>query len=115
VRRQRGIDGDGWVTCGVPHGSVLRPFLWNAAFDTVFRLPLPDIVTVIGYADDTLVVSEGNTLSALEDCANAALSAVGGYIGNLGLRLAVDKTETVVFKAQYGPADLRLQIGDQAV
>jgi len=33
----------------------------------------------------------------------------------LGLRLAVDKTEAVVFKAQYGPADLSLRIGDQAV
>ncbi|KAF0704934.1 Reverse transcriptase domain-containing protein [Aphis craccivora] len=40
---------------------------------------------------------------------------VAGHIGDLGLRLAVEKTEAVVFKAQYGPADLRLCIGDQAV
>ncbi|KAL4082608.1 hypothetical protein QTP88_010121 [Uroleucon formosanum] len=103
------------VTCGVPQGSVLGPLLWNVAFDTVFRLPLPAGVTIIGYADDTLVVSEGNTLAALQDCANAALATVAGHIGDLGLRLAVDKTEAVVFRAQYGPADLRLRIGDQAV
>ncbi|KAL4147788.1 hypothetical protein QTP88_002137 [Uroleucon formosanum] len=103
------------VTCGVPQGSVLGPLLWNVAFDTVFRLPLPAGATIIGYADDTLVVSEGNTLAALQDCANAALATVAGHIGDLGLRLAVDKTEAVVFKAQYGPADLRLRIGDQAV
>ncbi|KAL4150143.1 hypothetical protein QTP88_003977 [Uroleucon formosanum] len=78
-------------------------------------LPLPAGATIIGYADDTLVVSEGNTLAALQDCANAALATVAGHIGDLGLRLAVDKTEAVVFKAQYGPADLRLRIGDQAV
>jgi len=60
-------------------------------------------------------VAEGNTLAALEDRANAALVAVAGHIGDLGLQLAVDKTEAVVFKAQYGPADLRLRIGDQAV
>ncbi|KAL4141335.1 hypothetical protein QTP88_003990 [Uroleucon formosanum] len=103
------------VTCGVPQGSVLGPLLWNVAFDTVFRLPLPAGATIIGYADDTLVVSEGNTLAALQDCANAALATVAGHIGDLGLRLAVDKTEAVVFKSQYGPADLRLRIGDQAV
>ncbi|KAF0746748.1 Reverse transcriptase domain-containing protein, partial [Aphis craccivora] len=32
--------------------------LWNVAYDSVFRLPLPDGVTVIRYADDNLVVSE---------------------------------------------------------
>jgi len=103
------------VTRGVPQGSVLGPLLWNVAFDTVFRLPLPAGVTIIGYADDTLVVSEGNTLAALQDRANAALATVADHIGELGLRLAVDKTEAVVFKAQYGSADLRLWIGDQAV
>lgn len=43
------------VMCGVLQGSVLMSFLWNVAFDTMFRLPLPTGDTIIGYADDTLV------------------------------------------------------------
>jgi len=37
------------------------------------------------------------------------------HVGDLGLQLGVDKTEAVVFKDQYGPADLRLRIGDQTI
>lgn len=54
-------------------------------------------------------------LAGLQDRANAALYAVAGHIRNLGLQLAVDKTDAVVFKAQYGPANLSLRIGDQVV
>jgi len=56
-----------------------------------------------------------NTLLALENHANVAMAVVAGHIGDLELRLDVDKTEAVVFKAQYGPADLSLWIRDQAV
>lgn len=33
----------------------------------------------------------------------------------LGLQLAIDKTQTVVFMVRYGPADLRLQIEGQTI
>jgi len=66
------------VTCGVPQSSVLGPLPWNVAFDTVFHLLLPVGVTIIGYADDTLVESEGSMLSMLQDHVNAALAVVEG-------------------------------------
>lgn len=48
----------------------------------------------------------------LQGRANAALTVVVGHIDDLGLQLAVDKS--MVFKVQYGWADLKLRIGDQA-
>lgn len=51
----------------------------------------------------------------MQNLTNATLATVAGHIGELGLQLAVDKTQVVVFRAQYGPADLWLQIQDQAV
>lgn len=103
------------VTRGVPQGSVLGPLLWNVAYDTVFRLPMPRGTIVSGYADDTLVVVEGDTVESVQNRANAALASVAGHIRQLGLRLAVDKTEAVVFKNQYRPVDLRLRIEGQIV
>jgi len=103
------------VTRGVPQGSVLGPLLWNVAYDTVFRLPMPRGTIVSGYADDTLIVVEGDTAESVQNRANAALASVAGHIRGLGLRLAVDKTEAVVFKNQYRPVDLRLRIEGQIV
>lgn len=103
------------VTRGVPQGSVLGPLLWNVAYDTVFRLPMPRGTIVSGYADDTLVVVEGDTEEAVQNRANAALASVAGHIRQLGLRLAVEKTEAVVFKNRYRPVELRLRIEGQIV
>lgn len=103
------------VTRGVPQGSVLGPLLWNVAYDTVFRLPMPRGTIVSGYADDTLVVAEGDTEESVQNRANAALASVADHIRQLGLRLAVEKTEAVVFKNRYRPVDLRLRIEGQVV
>lgn len=103
------------MSYGVLQGSVLEPLLWNVAFDTMFRLPIPRCTVTIGYVDDTLVVFEGNTLEAVQNRANAELAIVADHIWGFGIQLAIDKMQAVVFKPQNGPADLRLLIEGQTV
>ncbi|CAH2091130.1 unnamed protein product [Euphydryas editha] len=54
-----GREGQGnWrVSCGVPQGSVLGPLLWNIGYDWVLRDNTIHDVSVVCYADDTLVMA----------------------------------------------------------
>jgi hypothetical protein len=89
------------VSCGVPQGSVIGPFLWNLAYDRVLRLQLPSGSSLIGFADDTLVISSGKTIPDLERITNETLALVSDEIKDIGLTLAVSKTEAVVFTNKY--------------
>lgn len=85
------------VRAGVPQGSVLGPLLWNIAFDSVlYRGTEPGCLTVC-YADDTLVLASADTVNGAAARANLQVGLVIGRIRRLGLKVAVDKTEVVLF------------------
>jgi len=81
----------------------------------VFRLPLPSGVTSIGYADDTIIVVEGDTMKAVQYCVDASLPTVKGHIRGMGLPLAVDKSETMVFTCYCGLGEPQICLEDQIV
>ncbi|CAI6360351.1 unnamed protein product [Macrosiphum euphorbiae] len=89
------------ISGGVPQGSVVGPLLWNATFDDVLRLPLPQGAKLLGFADDTMLMVSAKTIAQLETLANNALQLVVGRITNLSLQIAADKTEAVLFTLKY--------------
>jgi len=89
------------VSCGVPQGSVVGPLLWNMTYDQVLLVSLPHGVSVIGFADDTLVIAQGKTCAAVEVQMNTALNSISSKISSLNLTLAVEKTEAVMFRRKY--------------
>jgi len=103
------------VSCGVPQGSVIGPFFWNLTYDRVLRLQLPAGSKIIGFADDTLVISSGKTISELEATANETLALVSDEIKSLGLSLSVKKTEAVMFTNKYKFGTPRLVLDGQAI
>ena len=44
------------VTRGAPQGSRVGPLVWNVMYDDFLRMDLPAGTSVIGFADDVLVV-----------------------------------------------------------
>lgn len=89
------------MSCGVPQGSVVGPLLWNITYDAVLTVGLPADTSVIGFADDTMVLARGTNSKIAEVNVNAALKTASSRITSLGLSLAVEKTEAILFCSQY--------------
>ncbi|XP_070530005.1 uncharacterized protein [Cardiocondyla obscurior] len=87
---------------GVPQGSVLGPFLWNIGYDAVFSSALPPHSKVVCYADDTLILSGGRDWTEARARGEIAASSVLRSVQKLGLYVAHEKTEAIVFSGKTG-------------
>lgn len=86
------------LTKGCPQGSVLSPYLWNLGFDDLFSLPLPAGCFLRGYADDGLLLIQGNTGREIEFLANACLSLIYNWGDRNRLNFAPNKTFQLLLK-----------------
>jgi len=64
------------ISGGVPQGSVVGPLLWNVTYDYALREQVPQGAKLLGFADDTLIVTSSNTIADLESLANVTINWV---------------------------------------
>ncbi|KAH7964801.1 hypothetical protein HPB49_001458 [Dermacentor silvarum] len=89
------------VTCSVPQGSVLSPFLFNLALAPISECVLSSgnlLVRAAVYADDVALFVRGPpaTMAQMRLQIQAAANAVGDFLRAIGLRLSAAKSEAIM-------------------
>lgn len=103
------------ATRGCPQGSVLGPTCWNLMFDGLLRI-LEEIApnNFIAYADDLLVLIEGNSRAALERSGQAIVDRIVGWCQDAKLKLSESKTEAILLRTNWRrPAPIGRRGGDR--
>lgn len=84
------------LTCGVPHGSVIGPLLWNIFYDDLLRLEQPNGVQLVGFADEIAIVGTAHTTDLQEEAMNPALAIVAEQVNSNRLSISVAKTHAIM-------------------
>ena len=84
-------------TRGSPQGGVLSPTFWILVMDELISRLESEGFTVIGYADDLVVICKGKFLNTLCETTQRALKIIESWCTEIGLKVNPSKSEVMVF------------------
>ena len=94
-------EGEKWslveeMTCGTPQGSRLGPLVWNVMYDDFLHMGLPAGTSIIGSADDALVVCVADSVKILELRIIDSVWRAKRWLDSRCLKMAPEKTEALL-------------------
>lgn len=87
------------VVRGCPQGSICGPFIWNLMMDPLLR-QLAESYKLCAYADDLLILIEGQSRAELERKGSQVMHYVSEWGCRVGVSVAMDKTVTMLLKGK---------------
>lgn len=103
------------LTAGVPQGSILGPILWNIMYDEILRLDLPEEVEIVGFADDIVLLTTGDTEGDVESKTEYAVERIQRWLLENRLEMAHQKTEMVMVTNRRQNVTAHLELGDDLI
>lgn len=96
-----GANGSEWIDVerGCPQGSICGPFIWNLMMDTLLRR-LEMVSECCAYADDLLVIIEGQSRLELERKGAEVMQIICEWGECVGVSVAGDKSVTMLLKGK---------------
>ena len=100
------------LSAGAAQGSIMGPMLWNAAYDSLLRMEMPEGATLVGYADDVAVLITERTVETAQLTLNIAMRKVSQWMTENRLSIATPKTEITLLTRKRIDTILPIQIGE---
>lgn len=100
------------VTSGAAQGSILGPDLWNASYDGILRMEMPDGTFLVGYADDIAAVITARDTEGAERKLRQVMLRARDWLDSHGLQLAMQKTELLLLTRKNIPVEVDMRIDD---
>lgn len=103
------------ITSGAAQGSILGPDLWNASYDDIFSIEMPDGTHLSGYADDIAAIIIARDEVEAQRKLNMVMIRTRTWLESRGLQLAAEKTELVMLTKRHIPLEINMQVSDQVI
>ena len=112
--------GDKWslkeeMKCGALQASRVGPLVWNFMYGDFLLMDLPTGTSIIGFADNAIVVCAGDDVGILELRINESLRCAKRWLDSRGLKKAPEKTEALFVTDLRSSQYPRIVLGEHEV